>query len=91
MKIQDLTKPTDLFIDNKASIHMLENVEEGKITKGKKHIEIKKKLINQHIGKTVNPIYIKSKYQLADIFTKPLSKGPILHLRGKLLKEECWH
>ena len=91
LKMEHLIKPTDLFIDNKASIHMLENVEEGKITKSKKHIEIKRKFINQHIGKTVNPVYIKSKDQLADIFTKPLSKGPFLYLREKLLKEECWH
>ena len=86
LKLQDLSNPTDLFIDNKALINMLENVNEGKITKGKKHIEIKRKFINQHVGKTVNPIYVKSKDQLADIFTKPLSKGPFLYLRGKLLK-----
>lgn len=90
LNLQDVSEPSKLIIDNKASIHMLENVEEGKITKGKKHIEIKRKFINQHVGKTVNPIYVKSKDQIADIFTKPLSKGPFMYLRRKLLKEECW-
>lgn len=66
-----MSKPSDLIIDNKAAINMLENVEEGK-----KHIEIKKKFINEHVGKTVSPVYVKSKDQIADIFTKPLSKDP---------------
>ncbi|XP_055859045.1 uncharacterized protein LOC129921301 [Episyrphus balteatus] len=35
-----IKEPTKLFIDNKAAIHMLENADEGKITKAKKHIEI---------------------------------------------------
>lgn len=90
LKLQDLTEPCNLIMGNQASIRMLENVEEGKITKSKKHVEIKRKFINQHVGKTVKPINIKSKDQVADIFTKPLSKGPFLYLRGKLLKEECW-
>lgn len=90
LKLQDVSSPTDLLIDNQAALHMLENADEGKITKGKKHIEIKRKFISQHIGVTVNPVYIRSKDQVADIFTKPLSKGPFLYLRRKLLKEECW-
>ena len=61
LKMQDLSNPTDLFIDNKTPINMLESVHEGKINKGKKHIEIKRKFINQNVGKTVNPIYVISK------------------------------
>ena len=53
-----LNEPTDLLIDNKAAIHMLDNAEEGKLTKGKKHIEIRRKFINQHVGKTVHLGYI---------------------------------
>ena len=86
----DLTKPTDLFVDNKPTIHMLENAEEGKLTKGKKHIEIRRKFNNQHVGKTVHIVYINTKEQIADIFTKALSKGSFEKLRRKLLKEECW-
>lgn len=89
LKLQDLSEPSELIIDNKAAISMLENVEEGKITKSKKHVEIRRKFVKYHVGKTVSPIYVKSKDQLADIFTKPLSKGPFLYLREKLLKEEC--
>lgn len=29
-------KPTMLFVDNQSAIHMLKNVKEGKVTKGKK-------------------------------------------------------
>lgn len=36
---------------------------------------------------TIEPTYIKTK--LAHIFTKPLSKGRVVYLREKLLKEEC--
>ena len=90
LKLQNVSKPTNIFIDNKASIHMLDNTEEGKVTKGKKHIEIKRKFINEHVNNTVSPVYIKSKEQIADVFTKPLSKGPFLYLKKKLLKEECW-
>lgn len=68
---------------------MLENADEGKITKGKKHIEIKRKFIQGHVGKTIDPEYVKSKDQVAEIFTKPLSKGRFNYLRGKLLMEEC--
>jgi len=91
LKIQAVNKPSKLFIDNKASMKMLENVDEGKITKGKKHIEIKRQFIQDHVGRTVDPDYVKSKDQLADIFTKPLSKGRFIYLRTKLLKEECWN
>ena len=84
-----LNEPTDLLIDNKAAIHMLDNAEEGKLTKGKKHIEILRKYINQHVGKTVHLIYLNTKEQIADIFTKALSEGLFEKLRKKLLKEEC--
>lgn len=38
LKIINLTEPTKIYIDNQAAKHMLENMEEGKITKGKKHV-----------------------------------------------------
>lgn len=72
--MQNMIEPTDLFVDNKAAIHMMENAEEGKITKGKKHIEIRRKFINQHINKTVRLVYINTKEQIADMFTKALNK-----------------
>lgn len=89
--VMDKNDLSEINIDNKACINMLENADEGKITKGKKHIEIKRKFIQSHIGKTIVPKYVKSKDQIADVFTKPLSKGRFVYLRKKLLKEECWN
>ena len=88
--MQQMTKPTDLFVDNKAAIHMMENAEEGKVTRGKKHIEIRRKFINHHVGKTVRLVYLNTREQVADIFTKALNKKFFEKLRQELLKEECW-
>ena len=59
LQISDVNKPSNMFIDNQAAINMLNNTSEGKVTKGKKHIEIKRKMIKSHINKTVIPIYIE--------------------------------
>ncbi|KAL7290824.1 hypothetical protein TKK_0015564 [Trichogramma kaykai] len=85
----DLDKPTPLSIDNRSAIHMLENTHEGKVTKGKKHIEISRKFIQQHIGTTVNWKSIRSEDQLADFLTKPLSRKLFENLIFKIIKEEC--
>lgn len=89
LKVKDAMEPSDFLIDNQTCINMLENTDEGKVTRGKKHIEIKRKFIHSHVGKTIVPKYVKSKEQLADILTKPLSKGQFAYLHAKLLKEEC--
>lgn len=81
--------PTKLFVDNQSAIHMLRNVYEGKITKEKKHIEIPRKFIQQHIGTTVELQHIKSSEQLADILTKPLNRVIFEKLRQNMIKEEC--
>ena len=44
---------------------MLDNAEEGKLTKGKKNIKIRRKFINQHVDKNVHLVYV-------NIFTKAL-------------------
>lgn len=90
LNLQKLSEPSSLIMDNKASICMLKNAEEGKINKSMRHVEIKRKFVSKHVGKTVVPVYVNSKEQVADIFTKPLTKGPFLRLREKLLKEEYW-
>jgi len=36
----DVSQPTILCIDNQSALHMLQNTHEGKITRGKKHIDI---------------------------------------------------
>lgn len=68
---------------------MLQNTQEGKITKGKKHVEISRRFIQQHIGSTVSLQHVRSSEQLADMMTKPLSRKTFETLREKLLKEEC--
>ena len=85
----DIGKPTTLYIDNQSAIHMLQNTHEGKITKGKKHIEISRKFIQQHIGSTIKLQHVKSAEQLADIMTKALSRKSFENLRSKIIKEEC--
>lgn len=81
-------EPTPLHIDNQSAIHMLENTHAGQVTKGKKHIEISRKFIQQHIGTTVKLQAIKSDNQIADILTKPLSRKIFERLRVKIIKEE---
>lgn len=85
----DINKPTTLYVDNQSAIHMLQNTLEGKITKGKKHVEISRKFIQQHIGSTIEPQHVKSEDQLADILTKPLLRKVFERLRCKIIKEEC--
>ena len=44
LKMKELSLPSDLLMDNQAAIHMLQNAEEGKVTRGKKHIELRESL-----------------------------------------------
>lgn len=89
LEIRKTEEPINLYIDNQSAVHMLQNSHEGKINKGKKHIEIPRKYIKQHVEKTISLCHINSADQLADIFTKPLSKQTFVKLRSKLVKEEC--
>lgn len=68
---------------------MLQNTHEGKVTKGKKHIDIPRKFIQEHIGKIVELKHVRSSEQLADILTKPLTRKIFVELRNKIIKEEC--
>ena len=85
----DTNIPTTLYVDHQSAIHMLQNTHEGKITKGKKHVEILRKFIQQHIGSTIKLQHVKSADQLADILTKPLSRKIFERLRSEIIKEEC--
>ncbi|KAK9687962.1 hypothetical protein QE152_g35890 [Popillia japonica] len=88
LEILKSDEPATLYIDNQSAIHMLKNTHEGKITKGKKHIDIPRKFIQEHVGKTVKVQHVKSSDQLADIFTKALTRKSFLELRSKIIKEE---
>lgn len=89
LKILNSDQPTPLKVDNQSAIHMLYNVKEGKITKGKKHVNIQRKFIQEHVGVTIEPTHVKSCEQLADILTKPLNRVTFEGLRSKIIKEEC--
>lgn len=78
-------EPTKLLIDNQSAIHMLKNAKEGKVTKGKKHIEISRKFIQYHINKTVLLEHVNSSDQLADIFTKPVTKKIFQDIKNKIM------
>lgn len=82
-------QPIPMFVDNKSAVHMLQNTHEGKLNKGKKHIEILRKFIKYHTEETVSIEHIEGKKQIADIFTKPLSKVLFNLNRSFLIKEEC--
>lgn len=87
--ILEAEQPITLYVDNMSAIHMLQNAHEGKTSRGKKHIEIPRKYIQQHIGNTVALQHVESSKQIADILTKPLNRRIFETLRCKLIKEEC--
>lgn len=66
---------------------MLQNTYEGKITKGTKHIEIQRKFIQEHMGRTVNLTHTRGSDQLADILTKLLNRKLFEEIRCKIIKE----
>lgn len=68
---------------------MLNNAGDGKISKGRKHVEISRKFIQQHIGRIIKVQHVKSEDQLADLFTKPLTRKKFETLKCKIIKEEC--
>lgn len=78
-----------LYVDNQSAIHMINSAGDGKVTKGRKHVEISRKFIQQHIGRIIEVRHMKSEDQLADLFTKPLSRKRFEMLKCKIIKEEC--
>lgn len=79
---EDLHGPTQLMIDNQSAIKLIKNPEFHQRTK---HIDIKFKFIREHYDcGDIEPNYINTKDQEADIFTKPLPKVQFQRLRSKL-------
>ena len=75
--------PTPLHCDNQA---VLDNVHGNKTSKRLKHCMLKLTLLQDHEGRCINMQKIHTKDNLADIFTKPLHRGPFEYLRGLLLQ-----
>lgn len=68
----EMHNPTNLFVDNQSAIQLVKNTEQHKKTK---HIDVKFHFIREKFQDgTIYVSYISSDKQLADMFTKPLSK-----------------
>lgn len=74
--------PIFIHCDNTSAINMLKN---PMMHAKKKHIEIKYHFLREKVADNeVKLDYVSTKEQLADIFTKPLSKSTFEYLWEKL-------
>ncbi|UYV60287.1 hypothetical protein LAZ67_1000726 [Cordylochernes scorpioides] len=78
----DITKETELYIDNQAAIKLVENPVFHKRTK---HIDVRYHFIrSKHEEGELKLHHVCSSEQLADIMTKPLPRNQFHYLRGLL-------
>lgn len=74
-------EPTILYCDNKA---VIDNVNGDKNCRRLKHCMVKLNLLRDHNGSEIQIKKVQSKENIADIFTKTLSRRPFEYLRTKL-------
>jgi len=69
---QEQTEPTKVYVDNKSAIELCRTL---KVRNGIKHINVRinyiRELINERV---IELIFVPSKYNVADVLTKPLSR-----------------
>ena len=74
--------PTILHEDNQGSIALARNPSSNARAK---HIDVKHHILREHVANgTIDPHYVNTKDNVAEIFTKPLARGPFTTLRGYL-------
>jgi hypothetical protein len=76
------TRPTRIYEDNQGCIALTKNPVLHKRTK---HISIRYHFIRERIDTEIEPHYIPTQHQLADIFTKALLKQQFEFLRNKVM------
>ena len=74
--------PTNIYVENKLAIALAKNSVHHERSK---HINTRFHFIREHIKiKEIEMIYVKTREQIADIFTKPLKSEVFKYLRDNL-------